>query len=134
MLRTTLALLVLILSSTVYGAEPFLNQAKTIPATAEWSREIVTTKGGKVSLAITGAFPLHVFVITSELMAKITKKEPLGNNVKDHLVADRTFEKGPVVLEVVLKPGSYQVMIQNLSGGEAEYRLTATEIVDAGKK
>lgn len=111
------------------GPEPFLKQSKTVPARREWSREIVSKKGGIIRFRVFSPERFGVTLVTGkaykELAGGVKRKLTKEEIVLTQDSHDPLFEK-----TVKLAKGGYYFILENQSDKTVEIQLECTEVIE----
>lgn len=109
----------------------FLDQSREIPAGAEWNREIVAKKPGKVRIAIKSDDPKGLIILTSSAFKNMMAGKPnLVDRKKDVILVDDT-KKEIYQKDIDVPAGSYMLMIENRSKKAQKFFLRCTALDSA---
>lgn len=118
-----IAFSVLLLASLQADPDPFLDETKHVPSKLEWSREIVSKKGGDILLKVDSQGPVSIILITGSAYEG-AKAGSLKKIDKADMLVNIASVPTPFVTTVTIPPGSSWFIIQNLSPEPVDMRLS----------
>ena len=101
----------------------FLDQTFTVPARAEWNREIIATRPGIVNITVSANTPKSIWVVTTDSWNKLqTQPNPQINPDTDILMMVETSED-TYSRDIQIPAGSFMIMMENQSSTPKEFHL-----------
>lgn len=101
----------------------FLDQRFTVPAGAEWNREVIANRPGKINIQITSNSLKTITIVTHEAWQKVMQEANPNIDPQQDILLMKDTDATQYSEEIFIPQGRYVIMMQNRSAVPEEFHL-----------